>query len=93
MFACVPICVSVRPCVHVSFRSSIIAVLQCPTQKGYYHYDDTDVCLKLYTDLRTWYDALLFCQLDGGHLFDFNTEQEFDNFEDYLLNVIGKHVS
>ena len=51
------------------------------------------MCLRLHTDLQAWHDAQLFCQLDGGHLFDFNTDQEFDNLADYLVNVIGKHAS
>ena len=83
----------VSPYVHISFRSSTIPVLQCPTHKGYYHYSDTGVCLKVYTQDKTQQDAQLLCQLDGGHLFDINTEEEFNSLKDYFVNVIGKHPS
>ena len=59
--------------------------LTCPTQKGYRHYEATGVCLKIVTDVkRSLDDARTFCELEGGHLFDFNTEQEFDNLNDSL---------
>ena len=66
---------------------------QCPTHEGYYHYDDSGVCLKLYAVRRDQEEAQSFCQLDGGHLFHINTDQEFVNLKDYIVNVVGKPVS
>ena len=83
----------VSPYVHISFRSSTIPVLQCPTHKGYYHYSDTGVCLKVYTQDKTQQDAQLSCQMEGGHLFDINIEEEFNSLKDYFINVISKHPS
>ena len=72
---------------------SIVSVPICPTEKGYYEYyhnASSRMCLRLELDnAADWTTAQDNCQLDGGHLAVFETDQEFTDIVDYISNVRG----
>ena len=83
----------VRDLVLTAFSNNNVPGLSCPTENGYYEYYHnarSRMCLRLELDnAADWTTAQDNCKLDGGHLADFETDQDFADIADYIANVRG----